>query len=132
MAGSRQALGARGEQAVASHYLDAGYELLSRNWRCSEGELDLVLVDRSKHLLVFCEVKTRRTDAFGSPLEAVTYAKRKRLRRLAALWLGSQPGSAVPSQGFASSRRSFDLRFDVAAVRVHAGRLDIEIVESAL
>jgi putative endonuclease len=59
--------------------------LLDRNWRCPEGELDLVL--RDGPVVVVCEVKTRRDASFGSPLEAVTSAKLRRLRRLAARWL---------------------------------------------
>ena len=59
--------------------------MLDRNWRCDAGEIDLVL--RDGDALVVCEVKTRRGDAFGSPLEAVTARKAARLRRLAARWM---------------------------------------------
>jgi putative endonuclease len=59
--------------------------LLDRNWRCEAGEIDLVL--RDGQVLVFCEVKTRTSTLYGSPLEAVTEQKAARLRRLAARWL---------------------------------------------
>ena len=113
----RGALGAAGEAAVAAWYRAGGYEVLDRNWRCRTGELDLV-VSRG-HTLVFCEVKTRRTDAFGAPAEAVTYAKQRRLRALAAQWLAERaPGRC-------------ELRFDVASVRVTHGTLAVEVLERA-
>ncbi len=75
---------------------------MDRNWRCREGEIDLVLVrDR---LVVFCEVKTRSSDAYGSPASAVTATKQARIRRLAVLWMREHRVGA----------RS--IRFDVACV----------------
>jgi putative endonuclease len=79
--------------------------VVDRNWRVREGELDLVL--RRGRVTVFCEVKTRRTDAFGSPFEAVTRVKQQRVRALALRWLDDH-GRRGP------------VRFDVAAVRVAA------------
>ena len=58
--------------------------VLDRNWRCDAGEIDLVL--RDGDVLVICEVKTRTSDACGTPHEAVTPAKLDRLKRLAARW----------------------------------------------
>jgi putative endonuclease len=78
-------LGAYGERVAARRLTAAGMVLLDRNWRCELGELDLVL--REDDVLVFCEVKTRTSTAFGHPLEAVTARKAARLRRLAARWL---------------------------------------------
>jgi putative endonuclease len=113
----RQALGAAGEDAVASWYEAAGYQVLDRNWRCQTGELDLVVT--RGHTLVFCEVKTRRSDAFGAPMEAVTFTKQRRLRALAAQWLTERsPGRC-------------ELRFDVASVRVIGGTLSVEVLEDA-
>lgn len=98
----RRSLGARGEDLAAKWYEAHGYEVLDRNWRCRTGEIDLVL--RRGVTVVVCEVKTRTTLAYGSPAEAVTVAKRARLRRLAARWLAAHRllGATV--------------RFDVAAV----------------
>jgi putative endonuclease len=93
--------------------------VLARNWRCREGELDLVL--RRGGCLVFCEVKTRRGVGFGLPAEAVTGEKQRRLRRLAARWLGEQP----------PARRFAEIRFDVAAVQLQSGRPDLEVIEAA-
>ena len=79
-------LGAYGERlARRSAWSSEGMVLVDRNWRCDLGEIDLVL--RDGDVLVFCEVKTRSSAAFGHPLEAVTPAKAQRLRRLAVRWL---------------------------------------------
>ena len=81
----RRALGMYGEAYAARHLVEQGMVLLDRNWRCEAGEIDLVLHDG--RVLVVCEVKTRTSSAFGSPLEGVTARKAARLRRLAARWL---------------------------------------------
>jgi putative endonuclease len=109
----RRALGTRGEDAAAAWYEAAGYKLLDRNWRCREGELDLV-VQRDR-VLVFCEVKTRRSDRFGAPVEAITREKRQRIRMLAAKWLEERRAVAR------------ELRFDVASVMI--GRDDAPVIE---
>ncbi len=109
MTGRRLRLGASGEAQAAAWYEANGYRVLARNWRCREGELDLVLARGS--MVVFCEVKTRTTDAFGVPAEAVTVAKQRKLRVLAARWLDQAPV------------RPRDIRFDVAAVL--GGRLEV-------
>jgi putative endonuclease len=113
----RTTLGAAGEHAVAGWYEAAGYTVLARNWRCRAGELDLV-VGRGR-TIVFCEVKTRRSDTFGTPAEAVTAAKQRRLRALAIAWLEEWGARG-------------DLRFDVASVRpASGGRLIVEVLEAA-
>lgn len=87
---------------MARWYEAHGYEVLARNWRVREGELDLVVAGPA--VVVFCEVKSRSGDAYGQPFEAVTAAKQARLRRLAMLWL----------QGAEQSWPA--VRFDVASV----------------
>ena len=81
----KDAVGRFGEDVAAQHLLAAGLQILERNWRCREGELDIVARDGSE--LVFVEVKTRSSLAFGTPAEAVGPAKAARLRRLALCWL---------------------------------------------
>ena len=78
-------LGAYGERVAAQRLVEGGMQVLDRNWRCDLGEIDLVL--RDGDVLVFCEVKTRSSSAYGHPVEAVTAVKAARLRRLAARWL---------------------------------------------
>jgi putative endonuclease len=78
-------LGRRGEDLAATYLTDRGLVLLSRNWRCREGELDLVATDGNA--LVVCEVKTRTSGEFGDPAVAVTAAKALRVRRATNAWL---------------------------------------------
>ncbi len=88
---ARTALGRYGEDVAARHLVAAGMAILERNWRCDLGEIDIVA--RSGRVLVFVEVKTRATTAFGTPAEAVTASKAARLRRLSARWLAEHPVS---------------------------------------
>lgn len=82
---ARVILGAVGEDLAQRYLTQRGMVLLDRNWRCREGEIDLVLRDGDE--IVVCEVKTRRSTTFGDPAEAITRAKLARLRRLAGCWL---------------------------------------------
>jgi putative endonuclease len=95
-------LGAYGEEVAARHLVAGGMVLLDRNWRCDEGELDLVLRDGG--VLVACEVKTRTSLAHGTPHEAVTAAKLARLRRLVLRWRAEH------------HVRAADVRIDLVAV----------------
>jgi putative endonuclease len=104
----RAALGRWGEDLAARHLEAAGYELLARNWRCREGELDIVA--RGGGSLVFVEVKTRSGPAYGEPAEAVTTRKARRIHVLAARWLAEcRPAGR------------HDLRFDVISVMRRVG-----------
>lgn len=114
MSRRRQELGARGEERAAAHYRATGHEVLSRNWHSRHGEIDLVCADRDT--LVFVEVKTRSSLAYGHPAEAVTVRKQARLHLLAGRWMAANPGIR---------RRS--LRFDVVAVLPDS----IEVIENA-
>lgn len=107
VADDRRTLGRFGELAASRWYERRGGEILDRNWRVREGELDLVVAEPGA--IVFVEVKTRRSTRFGAPIDAVTPAKAARLRRLAGLWAGAHPGL----------RRSA-MRIDVASVVVDA------------
>jgi putative endonuclease len=106
-------LGRQGEDQAALWYEAHDYEVVARNWRCREGELDLIL--RKARLYVFCEVKNRSSATFGVPAEAVTRQKQTRIRHLAARWLQDAP------------LRPGSIRFDV--VSVLGG--EIEVIEGA-
>ena len=118
MTDARRALGAAGEEAVAEWYGRSGYVVLARNWRVREGEIDVIA--RRGKTIVFCEVKTRRGDAFGTPAEAVTPRKQARIRKLAVRWLGDH------------DERADVLRFDVAAVKPDGqGAWIVDVFEAA-
>ena len=121
----RTSLGAVGEDAALDAYLDGGYRVVARNWRCRIGELDLIVARGPT--LVFCEVKTRRGSGFGDGWEAVTPRKQAKVRSVAQLFLIAT-GVAPPQ-----------VRFDVASVSVgrgsagpgRSGPVQVEIFEDA-
>lgn len=85
-----QALGRLGED-LAVRYLEArNYEVLGRNWRCRHGEIDIIA--RQNDQLAFIEVKTRSSNNFGHPFEAITMPKLFRMHSLARLWCTEHPG----------------------------------------
>ena len=114
---TRADLGRSGEEVAARFLRSRGFAVLGRNERLPGGELDLVC--RRRAMVVFCEVKTRRTGYFGEPSEAVHHAKQARIKRLAAQWLGAHKPGAV------------DIRFDVVSVIVRHGRTLIEHIPDA-
>ncbi|MHB1234174.1 MAG: YraN family protein [Microbacteriaceae bacterium] len=88
---AKDVLGKHGEELAAAFLTRAGYLVLDRNWRCPQGEIDVVAFDGEE--TVFIEVKTRTSIAFGHPLESITLQKLARLRRLAAAWCQAHPAS---------------------------------------
>ncbi len=103
---SRAQIGALGEQLAVDHLTSLGLRVLTRNWRCRYGELDVIAADVAARVAVFVEVKTRTSDQFGGVAAAVTPDKVRRLRRLAGLWLAGQGGSWAA------------VRIDVIGVRI--------------
>ncbi|MDF2559928.1 MAG: hypothetical protein K0R99_1374 [Microbacterium sp.] len=85
-------LGRAGEERAAQHLTGSGYTVLDRNWRCAQGEIDIVAALGDQ--LAMIEVKTRRTAAFGHPFEAVDRRKRRRLWQLAQAWVAAHPDVA--------------------------------------
>ena len=94
------------EDLVARFYERSGYEIVARNWHCREGELDIVaiLASATGAIIAIVEVKARATTSFGSPFEAVTQVKQKKLR--------------IAATKFLASHREMhgEIRFDVVAV----------------
>ena len=106
---ARAELGRSGEDIASNMLARAGLEIVERNFRCTHGEIDIVA--RRGRLVVFCEVKTRRSARWGDPSEAVNGPKRHRLRRLAAEWMQLRRPGAI------------EVRFDVVSVIVRHGKL---------
>ena len=117
---SRRRLGAFGERVGAAHLEAQGYRILERNWRCREGEIDIVATIGD--CLVFVEVRTRRGQERGSALESVGRVKGARLAVLAQAYCQERPG--LPA----------DRRIDVIAVELSpSGRLlGIQHIENAV
>lgn len=95
------ALGDQGEEAVARWYQQAGYSVIDRNWRCFEGEIDLIV--RRGRTTVICEVKTRTSGSFMDPTLSISKSKQQKVRTAAYRWLDEH-------------RCKGKIRFDVALV----------------
>ena len=120
MKGARKRLGDAGEEIARRELVRRGYVVRERNWRCPEGELDLVA--EQGELLVFVEVRTRRGDRFGTPEESITPAKRAHLIAAAQAYLQ------------AHSLQDRDWRIDVVAVAMsERGQLErVDVIENAI
>ena len=118
----KQELGASGE-ALAREMLEGkGFCIVEQNYRCKTGEIDIICT-REK-LLVFCEVKCRRSLVFGIPAEAVNKNKMRHLRRVASWFL---------SQKMRIYRRysDFDMRFDIVEIVCVNDKYEINHIENA-
>ena len=114
---STAAIGSGGERAAADFLVARGYHILERNFRCRGGEVDLIALDGG--VLVFVEVKVRRTLSRGAPIEAVTAVKQARVRRAAQEYL-------------TFCGRVFQrIRFDVMSVMKTARSTDITHLKAA-
>lgn len=116
---AKDALGRRGEAIAARHLVGRGLTIVERNWRCEHGEIDLVARDRDE--LVFVEVKTRSSIAYGHPLEAITPRKLARLKRLAGAWCLAHP------------EQHGQIRIDaVAVIAPRVGQVEVEHLQRVL
>lgn len=79
--GRRQLLGRSGEEVAAKYLENKGWRIVERNYRCRQGEIDLIAVD--SNTLVFVEVRSRSSTGFGTPQESVGYKKQKKVRSIA-------------------------------------------------
>ena len=110
-------LGRQGEQAATEYLQSQGYTVLERNYRCPAGELDLVV--RQGDVLVFVEVKTRRSLRYGRPCEAVNYYKKQHIIRTAKWYICQHMVSGL------------HYRFDVVEVLARAGKMSINHIVNA-
>jgi putative endonuclease len=113
----RHTLGRSGEDLAARHYRRLGFEVLGCNFRRAGGEIDVIA--RRDGVLVFCEVKTRRSTRWGLPVEAIDPRKQARIKKVAAVWLREhKPGRVA-------------LRFDVVSIVMTGGRAELEHLPDA-
>jgi len=78
----RRETGIRGEKLARDFLKKRGYRILETNYRCPEGEIDIITKDKDS--LVFIEVRTKKSLEFGSPEESITLAKKERLKAIAS------------------------------------------------
>jgi putative endonuclease len=113
----RISTGKRGEELAAAYLAEAGYRIIERNYRCLFGEIDIVAEEGET--LVFVEVKSRRSDAYGDPQLAVGHEKQKKISRIAMNYLSERRLRHRPA------------RFDVVAVKLLPAGHRIELIRNA-
>jgi putative endonuclease len=109
--------GKRGEELAAAHLVEVGYRIIERNYRCLFGEIDIVAEEGET--LVFVEVKSRRSDAYGEPQLAVGHQKQKKMSKISVYYLAER------------HLRHRQARFDVVAVRLLPAGHRIEVIRNA-
>ena len=114
----RKSLGKFGEDLVRKHLKKSGCRILEQNYQIKMGEIDLIVEDA--RTVVFVEVKTRTSSAYGSPFDAVTPLKQRQMSKVALEYLGRNHLHDRPA------------RFDVASVQVEDGSPPkLEIIQNA-
>ncbi len=110
-------LGNSGESKAASFLIDNGYKILAKNYRTKLGEIDIIAID--KDTICFVEVKTRSTDKFGLPQEAILDNKKRRIAKTALLFL--------------KEKKLLDkkARFDVIAITFQKDLPKIDLIQNA-
>lgn len=116
-ANGKLVLGKAGERVAEQYLKDKGYKLVERNYRCTAGELDLIVLDR--RVVVFVEVKTRSGHGYGSPLEAVEFRKQRKMIRAAQYFLSEK------------KLHQRDARFDVVGISWPGREPVVEHIENA-
>ncbi|UCB42434.1 MAG: YraN family protein [Dehalococcoidales bacterium] len=115
----RRETGILGEKLAAEFLQGRGYRIVETNYRCPEGEIDIIA--RHGDFLVFVEVRTKRSKQFGSPEESITSVKQERLRLTAARYRDEH--DSLPEQW----------RIDVVVVELNRGQTTrIELIENAV
>ncbi|MCE5264879.1 MAG: YraN family protein [Deltaproteobacteria bacterium] len=110
-------MGRRGEEIAAAHLAKAGYRIIEHNYRCPFGEIDIVAEEGET--VVFVEVKCRSSERYGDPQLAVGREKQKKMARIAMHYLSEKRLCSRPA------------RFDVVAVKLLPGRVQIELIRDA-
>jgi putative endonuclease len=106
-----------GEDIAVIHLKKKGYKIVERNYRCPYGEIDIIANDKGS--LVFIEVKSRKTDAFGNPEAAVDIAKQKKISKVAASYLKDKKSDG------------HNARFDVVSVTLSPKDSHVELIKNA-
>ena len=117
MLNNRQIFGRKSESLAVKHLKRKGYKILEQNFRTKMGEIDIIAKD--KGVIVFVEVKARRSDRFGDPKWAVTFKKQKKISMAALQYLK------------ATEQSNASARFDVVSIDSSKDKPAIEVVKNA-
>lgn len=112
-------IGLIGEELAANHIKNEGYNILERNYRTKLGELDIIA--RDQNIIIFIEVKTRTSNAYGTPSEAVNYKKQQTIRKLSQQYIKHKK----------LDNSCLGYRFDVIEVKLAGKKYKIDHMENA-
>lgn len=112
-----QLLGHYGEDKACSYLETNNYKIIERNFRCRQGEIDIIAKDFKKNELVFVEVKTRISSNFGRPAQAVTYVKQRHIFNVAKYYI------------YLNSIKNINIRFDVIEIYVKESQFKINHIK---
>lgn len=113
----------KGEQLAADFLTRRGFKIIERNFKYDRGEIDIIA--RKGNLIVFCEVKTRRSTTYGGGESAVDFRKQQQIRKVAEGYIAERNFSAGPLG------EDFDFRFDVIVVEMSSSSTKIRVIENA-
>lgn len=126
---SARTLGDRGEAAAAKFIKAEGFRIIEKNFRCKSGEIDIIA--RDGDTVVFVEVKTRSSDGYGSPVEAVGPVKIRRIIRASETYLATHSQGRRSHQPYPAPHPPKAVRYDVVSVELKDGRLECELIKDA-
>ncbi len=109
-------LGVKGENLAVNRLVEDGYEIVERNYKWKQGELDIIC--RKDGMLIVVEVKTRNTTAYGAPYLAVSLAKQRQIIR-------------VTNQYIRERNINEDVRFDIFSIDMTGGKVSMEHIIDA-
>lgn len=109
-------LGEQGENIAADFLRKKGYKVIERNYRNTFGEIDIIALH--KGTVVFIEVKTRRSDGFGKPYEAIDTRKKVKMKNIALMYLKK-------------FKKEIPARFDVVSIQLNGNDRQIELIQNA-
>ena len=112
-----QILGQYGEDKACAYLETNNYKIIERNFRCRQGEIDIIAKDLTKNELVFVEVKTRISSNFGRPAQAVTYVKQRHIFNVAKYYI------------YLNSIKNTNIRFDVIEIYVKESQFKINHIK---
>lgn len=117
---NKNRLGANGELIARNFLTDKNLKFLKNNYRYDRAEVDLIFEDEMKKILLFIEVKTRRSKEYGEPEESVTHSKQQQIKKA--------------TLGFISENEMYsdhDLRIDIISIFLGEGKVEINHIENA-
>ncbi|MBR6034345.1 MAG: YraN family protein [Clostridia bacterium] len=116
----RHAIGKMGEDIACNYLIDKNYNVVERNFKCNQGEIDVIAWDKEKKELVFIEIKTRTNYEYGMPIDAVDTNKQRHILNTAKYYI------------YKNKIKNTFIRFDVIEVCINQDKYIINQIKQVL